>query len=494
MFDTLDTSGANPPLLTDGLIPVTHNGTTWVVADSKNRNKNYKWYDYDSKMWANAVLVNDTLRNSLTKDSEGNYTPGQTIGDTEAEGVLAFYVWIPRYKYKVWNVKKQMATDSYGAGTKGIDIVFERLTSTTGEIICEDYDFSVTDYSLSETCVGINGEYYTHPAFTFGDDELTGLWVGKFEISSTNQTASSYGGGNSTTLMPRVLPNVLSWIYNYVTNYHIVIYNMQNTSNEYGLTTDRTVADSHMLNTLEWGVTAYLTHSKYGRCANNSCTEVSINNSGNTSNYTTYTGRSGGAPGYSQNTVKVQYPDNSTATVKYHTYGYYTYDGKIVNYDGTIGSYASDKTLGTSASSTGNIYGIYDLSGGAEEHLMGNMSTSAGKTAGTYEYYASDGGSKFTYSEDTAKYIVTYAYDSTNYTNQLGYNRARLGDVAGEVAGNWYDDFDYFTRSDYAWFANGGYFDSGKTAGIFYFRATTGFQYTNTARSALAVFPKLYND
>lgn len=27
------------------------------------------------------------------------------------------------------------------------------------------------------------GEYYTHPAFTFGDKELDGIWVGKFEMS-----------------------------------------------------------------------------------------------------------------------------------------------------------------------------------------------------------------------------------------------------------------------------------------------------------------------
>ena len=38
-------------------------------------------------------------------------------------------------------------------------------------------DFTVTDGSLSEKCNGSNGEYYTHPAFTFGNTKLNGFWI-----------------------------------------------------------------------------------------------------------------------------------------------------------------------------------------------------------------------------------------------------------------------------------------------------------------------------
>ena len=35
--------------------------------------------------------------------------------------------------------------------------------------------------------------------------------------------------------------------------------------------------NTHMMKNIEWGVVAYLTQSKYGRCENNECTEVTIN-------------------------------------------------------------------------------------------------------------------------------------------------------------------------------------------------------------------------
>jgi len=198
-------------------------------------------------MWANAVLLTESKRNSLTKDSLGNYTPGQTIGDSESSGVLAFYVWIPRYKYKVWNIDKIIGTDSYDAENTGIDVVFENGIETTGTITCE-YSFrepSENEGEPNEECEGNNGDYYTHPAFTFEDDELTGIWVGKFELSSETPDAHM-GGGYSISLTPRVLPNVRKWADNPVTNYWKVIKDMQISSNIYGLSTDLTILDTHM--------------------------------------------------------------------------------------------------------------------------------------------------------------------------------------------------------------------------------------------------------
>ena len=46
---------------------------------------------------------------------------------------------------------------------------------------------------------------------------------------------------------------------------------MQTSGNEYGLTTNRNIADSHLIKNMEWGAVAYLRNSKYGRCSNNSC-------------------------------------------------------------------------------------------------------------------------------------------------------------------------------------------------------------------------------
>ena len=427
----IDKSGANFPKLTEGMIPVVYDETksSWVKADITSSTSTYGWYNYNNKKWANAVLVTDTNRSTYQSADSGTEIP--------EEEILAYYVWIPRYKYKVWNITKTVGTDSYNAQTTGIDIVFESGTESTGTITC-NYDFTITDGSLSEICSGSNGEYYTHPAFTFGDTEVEGIWVGKFEISSSSPT-TSYGGGISTSLTVRSKPNVNSWRYNYVTNFSYVIQNMSIENNEYGLKTD---SNSHMLKNQEWGAVAYLTHSGYGRCSGDGCEEVAINShySGSGSSRLMYTGCG---------------PQSKDSTSS----------GSTCN--------AYNTELGQLASTTGNIYGVYDMSGGAYEYVMGNMSSAAG----SYTYYASSGGSNFIYSEDTAKYIDTYAYGRSE-DDQTAYNRARLGDATGEVAKSsgygWNNDYAYFVYSSDSWFLRGGSFSDGSDAGVFRFGRYTG--------------------
>ena len=427
----------NPPALVDGLIPVKYDKTneTWVKADSTNTNND--WYNYKDKKWANAVLVSDTNRNSYINGSVGTQIP--------ESDVLAYYVWIPRYKYRVWNINKDMnMTNNLNAKDSGIDILFENNKESTGTISC-NYDFTITDGSLSEICRGSNSEYYTHPAFSFGNDEVTGFWVGKFEISSeTPDVLTSnnyYGGGNVTNLTVRIKPNVRSWRNNTVTNFYKVIYDMQIENNIYGLNTSRSNTDSHMLKNMEWGAVAYLTNSKYGRCTNNTCTEVTINNS---SDY--ITGNAGISVSASQAS-------------------------------GTTNAY--DTTAGQLASTTGNIYGIYDMSGGAYEYVMGNMSSAAG----SYTYYASSGGSNYSYTGNE-KYIDTYANGSSN-TDQTAMNRSRLGDATGETK-SWYSDYAYFVYSTTSWFDRGGYYSAATSAGPFSFSSHNGGSSTYySARLAL---------
>ena len=445
----IDNSGANYPELTDSLIPVVYNESTskWVKADTVSSTSTYGWYDYDQKKWANAVLVTENNRSTYQSASVGT-----TIADTD---ILAFYVWIPRYKYKVWNINKVIGTDSYNAQTTGIDIVFEDGTSSTGTISCT-YSYAAPSSSAgspNETCTGSNGDYYTHPAFTFGTQELTGFWMGKFELSSETPSDDN-GGGNSTTLTPRILPNVTSWRNNTIDNYWKAIYDMQTSNNIYGLPTSRTNADSHMLTNMEWGAVAYLTNSKYGRCTNGSCTEVTINDCGT---YTT---------GIGANSISTSESSTTCTTDKN-------------KYNGSKGMLAS---------TTGNITGVYDMSGGAHEYVMGNMSSSNGTT---YTYHASYAGTNFTYSTDTAKYLTPYAYGKTN-TDQTAYNRGRLGDATSEVVkssggtGGWYNDYAHFPNSYYSWFLRGGYFGNSSGAGPFFFYYDAGYN-NLSGRAALLV-------
>ena len=404
------------------------------------------WYDYDNKQWANAVLVSEANRQKYISAE-----PGTEIAE---EDILAFYVWIPRYKYKVWNINKVIGTQSYNAETAGIDIVFEEGTNSTGTISCT-YSYaapSSTAGSPNETCTGSNGDYYTHPAFTFGNQELTGFWRGKFELSSSNPTTgTSYGGGETTTLTPRILPNVTSWRYNTVSNYWKVIYDMQTSNNIYGLPTSRTNTDSHMLTNMEWGAVAYLTNSKYGRCTNGSCTEVSMNGYGEYSRSTTMTGCG---------------PISSGST----------------SYGTTCNAYNTE--LGQLASTTGNITGVYDMSGGAYDCVMGNMSRWNGTS---YTYYERSAGTNFTYSTNTAKYLIPYAYGTTS-NNQTAYNRGRLGDATGEIvtsSGNgWYNDFAGFPNTAGSWFRRGDDF-AGSNDGLFCFLSGDGASDSNSSGRAV---------
>ena len=369
------------------------------------------------------------------------------------QDILAFYVWIPRYKYKVWNINKVIGTQSYNAKTEGIDIRFEEGAETTGDITCTDYSFATPSTeagSPNETCEGSNGQYYTHPAFTFGDTELRGFWIGKFELSSETPTATD-GGESSTILTARILPNVVSWRNNALSNFFTVVQNMQTTNNIYGLSTDKSLADSHMLTNMEWGAVAYLTNSNYGRCSGGTCTEVTINNC---SSYVT---------GIGADTVSAS-QSSTTCTTDANKY---------------------NGTKGVLASTTGNIYGVYDMSGGAYDCVMGNVSS----TADTYTFYSSSAGfSSSWYSNySNQKYVNTYANGST-YNDQTAYNRARLGDATGEVVSSsgsgWYGDVAHFPRPTYPWFYRGGYKGDSSYAGVFYsknFRGNAHSYYSTRA-------------
>ncbi len=428
-YTNLDTSGANTPDLVDGLIPVMYDGSKWIKADASNSNSTYQWYDYNNKKWANAVLVTSTITDRSTYQ---NANPGTVIAESD---ILAYYVWIPRFKYKVWNINKVVGTDSYNARTKGIDIIFEKEKESTGTISCT-YSYkspSSSANSPNETCTGSNGDYYTHPAFTFGSDNIRGFWVGKFELT-----------GDDSKLT--ILPSIATWRASDLNKINTAIQNMQASSNIYGLSTSRTNTDSHTATNYEWGAVAYLTNSKYGRCTSGSCTEVTINNCSSF-----ITGIAGDSVSASSS--------SSTCTTTTNKY---------------------NGTKGVLASTTGNITGIYDMSGGAYEYVMGNMSSGSGSY--TFSPVLSQI-SRSWYTTNTAKYLTTYAYGTAS-SGQVAYNRGRLGDATGEVVlsttGGWNSDYSTFPcrfSSSYdptSWFQRGGLYDQNSSSGIFSFFGSKG--------------------
>ena len=447
------TSGTpNSPDLVQGLIPVVYDESkkSWVKADSTNSNSS--WYNYCDKKWANAVLVTDTNR-----DSYKNANTGATILDSD---ILAFYVWIPRYKYKVWNINKTIGVDSYDAYHTGIDIIFENEKETTGTIRCNGYDYSdPLNYSdpikkINENCTGSNDDYYTHPAFTFGNDELRGIWIGKFELSSSSPE-DQYGGGLGTSLSVRILPNVPNWRQNNLSNFFTVIYNMQTSNNIYGLSTSRIDTDSHMITNMEWGAVAYLTNSRYGRCTNENCAQVTPNNCALSITGIAADSESASKDSYSVCTSN----DNKYNGIK-----------------------------GVLASTTGNITGVYDMSGGALEYVMANTVCEE-DVFGMYVFCTSDSGFSSDWYTSTAsysnsKYLTKYAPFDRNVVIQANLNRARLGDATSEVvisleyggahAGIWYSTVggEMLSFYEFSWLERGGCYYC--TSSIFNSDVSTG--------------------
>ena len=486
---SLDNSGANEPVLSENMIPVYYDeeAEVWRKASKYNSQEEYKWYDYDNKMWANSVTVSSTNRSTYLSAAPGIEIP--------MDDILTMQVWVPRYKYKVFNYN---ADGTVTSSPQEIDITFEKGTATTGEITCSD-SISGTDGEPSETCKlkstnatctdgTCNGKTYTHPAFTFGTEELKGMWIGKFEISAptdnTCYTSESSGNCNKTGITPLVKPDVMSYRYAQVGTFESNIMAMNESGNKYGFAlTD----DTHMMKNMEWGAVAYLSHSKYGINK-----EININNS---ESY--YTGRSGGNIG-GQTPINGTYTDQ-TSTEQYNSYGFYTYDGYLLNYNTNTKSSTKDMTK--IASTTGNIYGIYDMSGGTWEYVMGNIVSNDGTTMMSgCSTYANSRYTGIIYDSGSYRSYTGIAYPENKYLDKYSFGtsstqkkRSKLGDAVKEVTATsstgWYSDYGYVAFASSPWFLRGGFYGSGASAGVMHSYYYYGEAYTGRSARVVVFAP-----
>lgn len=338
--------------LDTNMIPVKYTGTTsnaqWTsLAAPENPKQQGDWYDYDKKQWANAV----TVRNP--QDYKGQ---AKTV---EQADILGFWVYIPRYRYKVLRFKPEDPA-----------------------VTPQDFTIEFETKDSKKATPTASGTWATHPAFTFGSKELNGIWFGKFETTGD-------------VLQPTVLPNerhVSGWdsgisqlggfyglaksmgvddpanvggnpVTTAANNHHLATYN------------------SRMVNNKDWGAAVYLASSKYGaghdKVRVNGSVEARTDLSGkNISNGTT------GCGPYSENSAETYGVDSKApnqlpagAKLSRHpdeaggvtgTQGACTATKPDRAYNGTIGQYAS---------TTNNPTGIYDLAGGSIEYVAANYNT-----------------------------------------------------------------------------------------------------------------------
>ena len=412
-----------------------------------------KWYSYEDKKWANAVIL-------FGKD---NYKAGDYIDES---AIKEYYVWIPKYSYRLWNVNNNTNNME-----KPIEIVFGSKAKTTGEN---------------------NGDMYVHPAFeNFGTQ---GIWVGKFETSYNEETYT-----NSSTFLSQnpnyevatdpaniiIKPSVRSLTNKNVSEYHTLLYNSHRDLN------------SHMMTNMEWGAAAYLTYSIYGRCDSDSCTEVTNNNvntgtygnekifSGQWENGTTITGCAADNIGDAVNSI--------------------TDLDKINKYD---------TKKGMLASTTGNITGIYDMSGGTWEYVMGVLADSNGIIfSGRNSEYNSnfkgiygcpecdDDTSGITENIEGLDMPDSRYYNIYKNNYELSsdiwyiYSEGILGDATKEVAilndsyvEKWFDDDPYFVTPQYPWLSRGGNWAAGTGAGIFNMQRSYGNAFKRSSSRLVLAF------
>ncbi|MCI8575284.1 MAG: hypothetical protein HFI09_02310, partial [Bacilli bacterium] len=302
------------------------------------------------------------------------------------------------------------------------------------------------------------GDYMTHPAFISMNTK--GLWVGKFETGYKGST--SHENAQSDRIEPdkvQIKPSVFSWTNSKVAN-------MFYTSYEY-----KRELDSHMMKNTEWGAVAYLQHSKYG-----SMSSVRINN--NSKYMTGYAGLNEPTCGYTGlNEDCNRYGVTEDITRSWNT------------------------EIGYTASTTGNISGIYDMSGGTWEFVMGVMMDSNGvpmsgrnsdKNSGfngplgcpTCDY----GNGGIIEITDGINFPQSRYYDKYIYSMEdVNFQRRILGDATGEMGpfgalgsgnsqtrfGSWYQDAAWFVWYSSPWFRRGATAADGNGSGIFTFSRGT---------------------
>ena len=497
--------GVNRPKLTTGMTPIkfTDPTTSEKGKVDKTNSGDTSWYDYNTKKWAN----------SQTEDG-------------------SMWVWIPRYAYKV-NTSNQTFDIKFLIGTT------DNYYDENGQIQTAKRCTNVNE--LVDTSTG----YTVHPAFTdetaIGyrnggwDKELTGIWVAKFEAgyasgnnsapvkassvsysqsevwvraiergqsadgneSARNWLDGIYGSAKTAIKYPTFQPVTYSMNYINHNDAFNIAKAMTENGNIYGLTGS---TDSHLMKNSEWGAVAYLSQSQYGlNGVDITMNNVNLNSGGSTR--TNIAEKSGVDSVYA---VTGCTTGSTSAGESIQT---------MANINGTTGNtanngvYTWDQLNGCMASSTGTIYGIYDLSGGMWERTA----TYVANGNGNLKNY----GASITYDGSTlkmasTKYTTAYPFDSstdntgitnndtnsnTASTNNYKKNTLIYGDAiretstAGTGNSSWYGDTSSYSSLNAPFSIRGGRLWGGSNSGLFYFDRHSGRSiYNNGFRAVLTVF------
>ena len=442
------------------------------VSDSSKND----WYNYNEKKWANAQTEDGSM-----------------------------WVWIPRYAYKI------------NKSNQTFDVVF--LVGTTDNYYDKDGKLQTAKRQTSETDIpDATKDYVVHPAFTNESNigyvnggwkkELTGIWVSKFEAgyaggnnnadkvdskikySQADAWVSGYETGsgdkaaqarnyynydgydNTTTYIKYPTFQGLTYSMNYINHSDAFSISRALTDDNNIYTLSNKETDSHLIKNSEWGAVSYLGQSQYGLNGTN----IRINNlTLNNSEKTIYA-----VTGYAAKTLQ----DGDTKLE----------DARPVS--STEKVYKWTEKEGQTASCTGTIYGIYDMSGGAWERSAAIVNN--GNDSGNLNTYGKAIMNALNNGK-SSEYVTVYPNGETsgqslddasksNYTaNTKIYGDAiRETSTAGLGQTSLYSDYSYFAGASVPFFLRGGYYWCTSGAGLFFFVRDDGVSdYVSGFRSVL---------
>ena len=475
---------------------------------------------------------------SLDNANSSLFNMDVSDGTSATEVILGYWVYIPRYAYEV---QRGDAIDRV-VDPQNFDIVFQAAdeknmpaptcnsadsvwvngtpTASAGSdnanILSKDYRTGCWPNNRTYVANSNNTTWATHPAFSWGTEEtgyteLNGLWVGKFETTGT-RTA------------PTVKPNQHANIYEYIGEFYTMAWSIgkgtysptANGGNAISGITQNShhldKATSHMLKNSEWGAVSYLSASKYGAGVNG----VQPN--------TAYPANSKDADGDPSSASQARYGITGCGPSADGSTDYYPHNDNVpagTSLDkNTIESptacstdtrYAYNGSIGILASTTNTVYGIYDMSGGVYEYVMGNLTG--------YEDQSETSGGLFMTTQAKPPYVDLYKeslgfdYSSSGDTNPdwskstsasyynndvctwvtCGGHALHETKQHQSVSGgseSWGGDGSNFVYSSFRWFRRGGYASHGSIAGLFHSYYDDGYNSPyNGFRSALLALP-----
>ncbi len=421
-------SKVNAPKILQGMTPIKFD-TSGNVVDTTS--SDLDWYSY----------VDTTYSASIS-----NWANARTVDGSE-------WVWIPRYAYRIVN--------GYHSSNKGI-IEIKFLDGATNNFI-DGSGQAVSDPDKITYNGSTQNEFLVHPAFANNvnnggwDSELTGMWVAKYEAgyeepgnaidsnvtysgdSNTYLSTGNFGGaknyyGNITSGTTKIkYPVFKANRYSYsainISSAYSISKALGDTANPYGITPS---LNPHLMKTTEYGAISYLTYSKYG-----------INRKDITVNSTN--------------------ANISAQAIHAITAGGNGTNAKALNEATAI-------TNNKLQSSTGNIYGIYDLSGGLWEEQASYISN-YNSSFSTYAInMLNDGGAT-----TSIKYKLVY---SNGYSSKIKgdgiYETSSSSTTDTDSNNSWNKNYSVFPYNAYPLFYLSGKYSNGTSAGIFTYHHDTG--------------------